>query len=215
MQTASAASGRPTRSRSLESFDQFYNVAVGVFDERDPTVYLLHRRRIFDDRRIAVFEERLEGLVSTLDADGDVSDGVAILGDAVVSADIRGLPAGYFVVHGEEFTDDVRAAERNLVKLRKSLIRTDRRGTRIRRSPPAKNSSRNSRRFASAVRFRHRGEDWLAALRRRSSEGTDDEVLGAVSIPGPSRRMTGAGAVMNSRQGHPLRERYRDYSEFS
>ena len=43
--------------------------------------------------------------------------GFAILGDTVVGADIRGLPQGYFVVHGEASTTDIRAAERNLTKL--------------------------------------------------------------------------------------------------
>jgi glyoxylase-like metal-dependent hydrolase (beta-lactamase superfamily II) len=47
----------------------------------------------------------------------DEGEGIAILGDTVVGADIRGLPAGHFVVHGEEFTDDVRSAERNLDRL--------------------------------------------------------------------------------------------------
>lgn len=45
------------------------------------------------------------------------ADGFAILGDTVVGADIRGLPRGYLVVHGEGSTDDVRAAERNLTRL--------------------------------------------------------------------------------------------------
>ncbi|MFC6989356.1 MBL fold metallo-hydrolase [Haloplanus sp. GCM10025708] len=44
-------------------------------------------------------------------------DGFAVLGDTVVGADVRGLPAGYFSVHGETYTDDPRAAERNLSKL--------------------------------------------------------------------------------------------------
>lgn len=38
----------------------------------------------------------------------------AILGDTVSGADIRGMPQGYFVIHGEEYTNDLRAAERNL-----------------------------------------------------------------------------------------------------
>lgn len=41
----------------------------------------------------------------------------AILGDTMVGADIRGLPVGYLVVHGEGSTNDVRAAERNLTSL--------------------------------------------------------------------------------------------------
>jgi glyoxylase-like metal-dependent hydrolase (beta-lactamase superfamily II) len=41
----------------------------------------------------------------------------AVLGDTVVGSDVRGLPAGYFVVHGEEYTDDPRAAEQNLTRL--------------------------------------------------------------------------------------------------
>lgn len=44
-------------------------------------------------------------------------EGYAILGDTVVGADVRGLPPGYFVIHGEGFTNDTRAAERNLTKL--------------------------------------------------------------------------------------------------
>lgn len=44
-------------------------------------------------------------------------EGFAILGDAMVGADVRGLPPGYLVVHGEESTNDVRAAERNLTNL--------------------------------------------------------------------------------------------------
>lgn len=43
--------------------------------------------------------------------------GFAVLGDTVVGADVRGLPAGYLVVHGEGSTHDVRAAERNLTRL--------------------------------------------------------------------------------------------------
>lgn len=45
------------------------------------------------------------------------ANGYAILGDTLVGADIRGLPAGYLVVHGEGSTNNVRAAEQNLTKL--------------------------------------------------------------------------------------------------
>lgn len=40
-----------------------------------------------------------------------------ILDDTMVGADIRGLPLGYLVVHGEASTNDVRAAEHNLTNL--------------------------------------------------------------------------------------------------
>ena len=48
----------------------------------------------------------------------DETESYAIFGDVVVGADIRGLPAGYFTIHGEGVTDDPRRAEQNLVILR-------------------------------------------------------------------------------------------------
>lgn len=44
--------------------------------------------------------------------------GYAIFGDVAVGADVRGLPEGYFTIHGESVTDDPRAAEQNLTTLR-------------------------------------------------------------------------------------------------
>ena len=41
----------------------------------------------------------------------------SILGDTVIGADARGLPPGYFAIHSEQYTDDIRAAERNLKRL--------------------------------------------------------------------------------------------------
>lgn len=42
---------------------------------------------------------------------------VAVLGDALIGADWRGLPAGYFVLVEGIYSDDLRAAERNLERL--------------------------------------------------------------------------------------------------
>lgn len=42
---------------------------------------------------------------------------LVVLGDAMVGADIRGLPAGYLILHAESVTEDIRMAERNLEKL--------------------------------------------------------------------------------------------------
>jgi len=47
----------------------------------------------------------------------DESRNVAILGDAVIGADWRGLPAGYFVLVEGIYSNDLRAAERNLERL--------------------------------------------------------------------------------------------------
>lgn len=47
----------------------------------------------------------------------DEEASIAVLGDAAVGSDVRGLPPGYLVVHGESVTHDVREAERNLSRL--------------------------------------------------------------------------------------------------
>ncbi|WP_347877777.1 MBL fold metallo-hydrolase [Halobacterium sp. R2-5] len=47
----------------------------------------------------------------------DESRAVAILGDAAIGADWRGLPAGYFVLVEGIYSNDLRAAERNLERL--------------------------------------------------------------------------------------------------
>lgn len=48
----------------------------------------------------------------------DEDEGYGIFGDVVVGSDIRGLPPGYPVIHGEGVTDNPRRAEQNLVILR-------------------------------------------------------------------------------------------------
>lgn len=40
--------------------------------------------------------------------------GIAVMGDLVVGADLRGLPAGYMTLHGEGACEDFQAAEQNL-----------------------------------------------------------------------------------------------------
>lgn len=47
----------------------------------------------------------------------DKSRGVAVMGDAAIGADWRGLPAGYFVLAAGIYSNDLRAAERNLERL--------------------------------------------------------------------------------------------------
>ncbi|WP_435185776.1 MBL fold metallo-hydrolase [Halobellus sp. EA9] len=47
----------------------------------------------------------------------DETRGLAVMGDAVIGADWRGLPAGYFVLVEGIYSDDLRAAERNLERL--------------------------------------------------------------------------------------------------
>lgn len=47
----------------------------------------------------------------------DQAHGIAVLGDAVIGADWRGLPPGYFVLVEGIYSDDLRAAERNLERL--------------------------------------------------------------------------------------------------
>ncbi|WP_227355812.1 MBL fold metallo-hydrolase [Haladaptatus salinisoli] len=47
----------------------------------------------------------------------DEEEGIAVLGDALFGADARGLPAGYFVLPTDFFSDDLAAADRNLDRL--------------------------------------------------------------------------------------------------
>ncbi|MFB6269584.1 MAG: MBL fold metallo-hydrolase [Halobacterium sp.] len=47
----------------------------------------------------------------------DESRDVAVMGDAAIGADWRGLPAGYFVLVEGIYSNDLRAAERNLERL--------------------------------------------------------------------------------------------------
>ncbi|WP_336037132.1 MBL fold metallo-hydrolase [Halobacterium yunchengense] len=47
----------------------------------------------------------------------DEDRGVAVMGDAAIGADWRGLPAGYFVLVEGIYSNDLRAAERNLERL--------------------------------------------------------------------------------------------------
>jgi len=47
----------------------------------------------------------------------DESRAVAVVGDAAIGADWRGLPAGYFVLVEGIYSTDLRAAERNLERL--------------------------------------------------------------------------------------------------
>jgi glyoxylase-like metal-dependent hydrolase (beta-lactamase superfamily II) len=44
-------------------------------------------------------------------------EGLAVMGDAVIGADWRGLPPGYFVLVEGIYSEDLRAAERNLERL--------------------------------------------------------------------------------------------------
>lgn len=43
--------------------------------------------------------------------------GVAVMGDALMGADLRGLPSGHMILPPEVWSDDLHAAERNLEKL--------------------------------------------------------------------------------------------------
>jgi glyoxylase-like metal-dependent hydrolase (beta-lactamase superfamily II) len=47
----------------------------------------------------------------------DEEEGIAVTGDVVFGADVRGLPAGYLVTPPEYYSADVAAAERNLETL--------------------------------------------------------------------------------------------------
>ena len=47
----------------------------------------------------------------------DEDQSVAIIGDALMGADLRGLPEGYLIMPPEVYSDDLNVAERNLQKL--------------------------------------------------------------------------------------------------
>lgn len=54
----------------------------------------------------------------------DEAHDLAVLGDAVIGSDWRGLPPGYFVLVEAIYSDDLRAAERNLERLQKYAFDT-------------------------------------------------------------------------------------------
>jgi glyoxylase-like metal-dependent hydrolase (beta-lactamase superfamily II) len=47
----------------------------------------------------------------------DENRGIAVMGDALMGADIRGMPAGYVILPPEMWSEDLHEAERNLEKL--------------------------------------------------------------------------------------------------
>lgn len=44
----------------------------------------------------------------------DTAEGFAVIGDALMGADLRGLPAGYLALPPAVYSDDLNAADRNL-----------------------------------------------------------------------------------------------------
>lgn len=65
---------RPRRG-SCRSFDQFDDVAVGVFDEGNPCVRRLDSGRFLDDRTIGFLDEAFVGRVDVVDRDRKVLKG--------------------------------------------------------------------------------------------------------------------------------------------
>lgn len=95
-----------------------FDVETWVPTETDATTANDPDHRYGDGNRLGNFEAvHVPGHEPDSYALIDENDSYAIFGDVVVGSDIRGLPAGYFVIHGEESTDNPRAAERNLVDL--------------------------------------------------------------------------------------------------
>lgn len=47
----------------------------------------------------------------------DEGERFAVIGDALMGADLRGLPAGYLTLPPEVYSDDLNAADRNIEKL--------------------------------------------------------------------------------------------------
>ena len=99
-----------------------------VVDEYDPETYVPSQSTLSvstppDERyghedRIGRFEAvHVPGHTADNYALVDEDRGLAVLGDSVIGADWRGLPAGYFVLVEGIYSDDLRAAERNLERL--------------------------------------------------------------------------------------------------
>lgn len=95
-----------------------YGVETWVPDETvlDDGTHVNHRYG--DGDRIGRFETiSVPGHSSDHYALVDETRGILVPGDAVVGADLRGLPAGYLIAPPQVYSEDVDSAERNLSRL--------------------------------------------------------------------------------------------------
>lgn len=100
---------------------QAYDAVVEAYDleTRVPTQSELDADEYFDDGdAVGQFEAiHVPGHAEDSYVLVDEARSFAVIGDALMGADLRGLPEGYLIMPPEVYSDDLNVAERNLEKL--------------------------------------------------------------------------------------------------
>lgn len=111
--------GDPDHTGGLDAVVDAFGVEVWLPDDvSEKADHIVPDRRYSDGDDIGRFEAvHLPGHTPGSSALIDEAAGVAVLGDALVGADWRGLPSGYLVLPPAGFSADLDAAERSLDKL--------------------------------------------------------------------------------------------------